>query len=273
VYQRLVPGRIFTAVTHLSLGIEVVRELGYSDDEHLHVYILALQAMLPPAALCFAYPTNAQARGFLLQPYELGPAQLASRDHDHLRANPDEADEFGDALWRYHYYNGIANLVHDFICAWRPTSVMIHGMSEQVLPETPDTLPVKLRVFYVDRLSAGIDCSRMLDMIEVLRAREMAMRVALVDGPDDCSFEFIGAGLAEGRMGATSGDASGGEDELRSGAAAGEARDADDHDAHSRIRELFWSQFTQPNIRQVIEGQVRFVSRELAEPCVCCGGK
>lgn len=279
VYSKLRPRRLFAAVTHLALGADVVRWQAFANSIHWHKDIRALQAMISPTSVCFAFPTSAQ--------------EWETLQHFHrIVAHPAEADDYptsatqgqshGDSLARYQHQYGIANLVHDFVRAWRPRCVAIHGVGEQSLPQTHESSPVKLQVFYVDQACAqetyALDIARMTPrtvmMLEELRAREMAMRVSLVEGPEDCSYEFIGAGLIEDEAGASSGEASG--DDRATSDGHGEPvvdRDETTRDPDSRIRELFWSQFTHSERRQVIEGQVRFVSRREAEPCACCGGK
>lgn len=280
VYSELKPRRLFAAVTHLALGADVVRWLAFVNSAHWHKDIRALQRMISPTSVCFTYPTITQ-EWETLQHFNRIAAHSAEAVDD--PASGSQWQFRGDLLARYQHLYGIANLVHDFVRAWRPRCVAVHGVGEQTLPETSESSPVKLRVFYVHQSGAqdsyALDIAqmtpRMLMMLEELRAREMAMRVSLLDGPEDCSFEFIGAGLIEDEAaGATSGEASG--DDRATNDSECEptvSRDETTRDPDSRIRELFWSQFTQPERRQVIEGQVRFVSRKEAEPCACCGGK
>jgi len=86
---------------------------------------------------------------------------------------------------------------------------------------------------------------------------------------DDFTFEFIGAGLisrssARGALGE--------QEEMslkeESRGAGGKMVD----DTEKEVEALFWEQFPQKEVRDVVEPQIRFVSRSAAECCVCCGG-
>jgi hypothetical protein len=83
------------------------------------------------------------------------------------------------------------------------------------------------------------------------RVLRMVDSVQLLGPPDECTFEFVGVGLY----------------------AAERDRESTEKAEQDKAEALFWEQYPLREAREALDSQVKFVTREEAETCVCCARK
>jgi len=185
-----------------------------------------------------------------------------------------EWEEAGDSLWQYRFYNGISHQVSDFANYWRPGTLILHDMGAQILPEAPCA---EVRVFYACKedmrvangIPRGVGDFRKL---QESRLRDKADTVTMMGLRGGTTYEFVNSGLApsdehyEGEFGQR---ATG----LAFVARAENNAETITVDSEQGVRELFWKQFPEKEVREIMESQIRFVARTEANPCECCGGR
>jgi hypothetical protein len=150
-----------------------------------------------------------------------------------------------DDSWTMHYLEGVPRIIQHLCEKWAPKTITIHNLTAENLPAVqsshttvffgPDPPPVKAM------------CETKFWRADV-RASEIANGIVMQDGDERAVFvgveEFLGKeGVRESEMRVTS------------------------------VEERVWKEVRQPYVRKVAGELVRFLTREEADKCRCCGKK